>query len=435
MRTLYLSDPDILHIESGSPLRGLASVPGDKSISHRVVIFGALAEGASHVTGWLSAGDTRASLKAIQALGIPVERHDDTTLTIHGGQFRAPASALNLVNTGTGIRLLAGIMAGQPFPVTLDGSEQLRRRPMRRVTAPLREMGAAVTDRDGLLPLHFEPSHLRGIRYELPVASAQVKSALLLAALFAEGPTTVLEPGPSRDHTERLLSAMGAGLIIAGGGVTLTPGRSLNPIALAVPGDFSSAAFLIVASTIVADSQVTLENVSINPTRTGLLDVLKSMGANIQVEETGYAGGDPVGRLMVQSAPLGEADISGETVVRMIDEFPAFMIAALCADGNVTVREARELRVKETDRISIMAGELRKMGAVILEQEDGFTIQGPQKLTGAVVNGHDDHRVAMSLAVAGLVAAGRTTVRGAGCVADSFPGFARTLAQLGVNVQ
>jgi len=296
-------------------------------------------------------------------------------------------------------------------------------------------MGARVTDRDGLPPLHFEPAPLRGIHYAMPVGSGQVKSALLLAGLFAAGPTTIIQPGPARDHTERLLAAMGADLAVDGNSITLRPGSLLRPLDLTVPGDFSSAAFLLVAATIVPGSRVILENIDLNPTRTGLLDVLAAMGARIAVNETGAASGDPVGTLTVEAAPLSACEVSGDTIVRMIDEFPIFMIAALCAEGETVVRDARELRVKETDRIAVMAAELRKLGAAITEREDGFTIRGPQALRGAAVDGHDDHRIAMSLAVAGLVAAGTTVIGDAACAADSFPGFAATLARLGARVR
>lgn len=433
--TTMPADPDTLLINPGGPLQGTATVPGDKSISHRTVMLGALAEGTSQVRGWLAAGDTQATLNAVRALGVLVEQPTTDTLVIHGGKLHAPTQPLNLVNAGTGLRLLAGILAGQPFDTILTGSSQLCRRPMRRVTAPLREMGANITDNDGYPPLYIHPARLHGIRYPLPMPSAQVKSALLLAGLFAQGPTTIIQPGPARDHTERLLSAMGAHIQLEDNTITLHPGNALRPIDLTVPGDFSSAAFLIVAASIVPASQVTLRNISINPTRTGLLDVLGQMGAHITVTAVGEAGGDPVGEIVVQSAALGSTTVSGDDVVRMIDEFPLLMVAALCAHGTTEVRDARELRVKESDRIAVMAGELRKLGAVIEEREDGFCITGPQRLRGATVSAHDDHRVAMSLVVAGLIAEGSTTILGAACIADSFPGFANTLQTLGATIR
>jgi 3-phosphoshikimate 1-carboxyvinyltransferase len=420
-----------LVIRPGAPLRGVTTVPGDKSISHRAVLLGALAEGTTHVRSWLAAGDTEASLGAVQALGVLVERHDSNTLDIHGGALKPPTEALNLVNAGTGIRLLAGIMVGQPFPSVLDGSDQLRRRPMKRIIAPLREMGASIKAADMRAPLYIEPAQIHGIEYTLPVASAQVKSALLLAGLFAEGATSVIQPGPARDHTERMLASMGVDLAVNGNAVTVMPGETLHPLDLTVPGDFSSAAFLIVAALIVPGSEVTIMHVNLNETRTGLLDVLWEMGADITITETGEEAGEPVGDIQVRHSALKGVNIGGETVVRMIDEFPVLMVAALCAEGETVVRDAQELRVKETDRIAVMSAELRNLGAQIAETEDGFRITGPQNLMGAVVDGHDDHRVAMSLSVAGLLADEQTIVTDSRCAGDSFPGFAETIARLG----
>lgn len=423
-----------LVLRPGRPLRGETRVPGDKSISHRAVLMGMLAEGTTQVRGWLAAGDTEASLRAARGLGAQIERADAHTLTIHGGRLARPEDPLDLVNAGTGIRLLAGIMAGQPFPSVLDGSEQLRRRPMKRITEPLARMGARITATDGRAPLFIEPAALRGMHYDMPVASAQVKSAVLLAGLFAEGETTVSQPGPARDHTERMLLAMGADLLVEGDVVTLRPGRVLQPLDLTVPGDFSSAAFLLVAALIVPGSDVTIRGVNLNPTRTGLLDPLLAMGADITVTETGLEAGEPVGDLRVRHSALRGVEVGGELVVRMIDEFPVFMVAALHAAGRTAVRNARELRVKETDRIAVMAAELRKLGAVITELDDGFVIEGPQRLMGAVVDGHDDHRVAMSMSVAGLVADEQTIVTDSACAGDSFPGFTQTLADLGAQL-
>lgn len=423
-----------LIVTSGQPLSGITTVPGDKSISHRAVLFGMLANGITQVRGWLAAGDTEASLRAVQTLGIKVERHDLNTLTIHGGQLQAPTETLDLVNAGTGIRLVAGIMVGQPFPSVLDGSYQLRRRPMKRIIEPLSLMGAKIESSDGRAPLHITPTQLRGIRYDMPMASAQVKSAVLLAGLFAEGETTVSQPGPARDHTERMLGSMGVDLTLDENIVTILPGETMHPLDLTVPGDFSSAAFLIVAATVVPGSDVTLTGINLNETRTGLLDVLLEMGADITVTETGLEGGEPVGTLRIRHSALKAIEVGGETVVRMIDEFPVFMVAALAAEGETIVREAEELRVKETDRIAVMATELRKFGAEITETADGFRLTGPQQLQGATVDGHDDHRIAMSMTVAGLIATGQTTVTDARCAGDSFPGFAETLLKLGAQL-
>lgn len=426
---------ECLIVNPDAPLRGTAGVPGDKSISHRAVLFGALAQGLTQVRGWLAAGDTEASLRSIQALGVQVERHDTHTLTIHGGVLKPANRPLDLVNAGTGIRLLAGIMAGQPFESVLDGSVQLRRRPMKRILTPLQMMGANISAVDGRAPLKIKPSALHGIKYAMPMASAQVKSALLLAGLFAKGATAVVQPGPARDHTERMLGAMGADIVTEGSTIVLTPNGVLKPMDLTVPGDFSSAAFLIVAGMVVPGSDITLTGINLNETRTGLLDVLLAMGADITVTAEGLEAGEPVGTLRVRHSPLKGVEVDGETVVRMIDEFPVFMVAALCAEGETVVRGAEELRVKETDRIAVMAAELAKMGAKINETPDGFRLVGPQKLTGAVVDAHDDHRVAMSMAVAGMLAAGQTVVADAKCAGDSFPGFAETLLHLKADVK
>jgi len=334
------------------------------------------------------------------------------------------------------MRLLAGVLAGQPFASVLDGSAQLRRRPMRRITDPLREMGARIEDTDGRAPLRFAPARLRGITYPMPVASAQVKSCLLLAGLFAGGPVTVIEPGPARDHTERMLRAMGADVEIADACcVTLIPPERLRPLDLRVPGDFSSAAFVLVAALLAGSGEVTIEGVGVNPTRTGLLDILASMGADIRLTNERDVAGEPVADLVACRAALRGTLIEGDRVVRTIDEFPALMIAALQAEGVTEVRGAAELRVKETDRIAVMAAELRKLGAAIDERPDGFVIAGPQRLTGAVVDGHDDHRVAMALALAGLLADGPTTITDARCIEDSFPGFVETLHALGARIE
>ena len=409
-------------------------MPGDKSLSHRAVMFGAMAAGVSQVRGWLAAGDTEATLGAVQALGIQVDRHDMNTLTVHGGAFQPSRTALDFVNAGTGIRLMAGVMAGQSFASILDGSEQLRRRPMKRITDPLRQMGADISATLDRAPLSITPAPLHGIRYELPMASAQVKSAVLLAGLYADSPTTVVEPGPSRDHTETMLRAMGADIHTSGAVVTITPGKTLQPFNITVPGDFSSAAFLMVAGCVIPGSDITVRHVNLNPTRTGLLDVLLAMGAQITVTETGTEAGEPVGDLRIQHSVLHGVEIGGDVVVRMIDEFPALMVAALCAEGRTIARDAQELRVKETDRLAVMTAELNKMGAKITETQDGFIIDGAQTLSGATVDSHDDHRIAMSMTVAGIIASGQTVIQDAACAGDSFPGFREVMVALGANI-
>ena len=425
---------DCFIVRPGGSLKGEATVPGDKSISHRAVMFGSLAQGETRIRKWLAAGDTEASLRAIQALGVAVERQGANDLMIYGGELHEPNAPLDLVNAGTGIRLLTGIMVGQAFGSVLDGSEQLRRRPMNRIINPLRQMGAEISGVNGYAPLTIQPAALHGIHYELPVASAQVKSAILLAALFAQGPTVITQPGPARDHTERMLAAMGVDLVTDGSTVTLLPGNALQPMDFTVPGDASSAAFPVVAALIVPGSDLTLTNVNLNPTRTGIFDVLLEMDADLTITVTGTEAGDPVGTIRARHSVLKGVSVGGATVVRMIDEFPILMVAALFAEGTTTVRDAQELRVKETDRLAVMTAELAKLGAIITETEDGFMIDGVQTLTGATVDGHDDHRLSMSLVVAGLAAQGESTVLDARCASDSFPGYAETLARLGADV-
>ena len=400
-------------------------------------MLAAIARGQSKIRNWLAAGDTEATLGAMRDLGVPIERHDANTLTLHGGAMRASERPLNLMNAGTGIRLLAGIMAGQYFPSVLDGSPQLRRRPMKRITDPLALMGAGIESTNGRCPLRIRPAALKGISYEMPVASGQVKSAILLAGLYADSPTTVIQPGPARDHTERMLRALGVDISedgVAGNAITVMPNDSLAPLDMTVPGDVSSAAFLLAAALITPDSELTIKGVNLNPTRTGIIDALEEMGAEISVSNLDEQAGEPIGDIRVRTSQLNGIEIGGETVVRMIDEFPILMVAALRAEGETVVRDAKELRVKETDRIAVMARELRKMGAAIEEREDGFRINGPQTLTGAQVDGHDDHRIAMSLTVAGMIAAEGAVVTDAACAGDSFPGFAQTLIGLGAKL-
>ena len=404
-----------LTVRRSGPLAGETTLPGDKSLSHRALLLGALARGRSVARGWLDGGATRATLEAVRALGVEIERDGGSCLTIRGGALKAPDRPCDCANAGTAMRLLAGVLAGQSFDSTLDGSEQLRRRPMRRVTDPLRRMGAQIEDDDGRAPLRIRGSRLHGTRHRLEIASAQVKSALLLAGLHADGPTTIIEPGPSRDHTERLLTAMGAELVLDGRVIRLLNSDvELQPLDLTIPGDFSSAAFPMIAALIVPRSDVRLVAVGINPTRTGLLDVLRRMGGDVVVQGT---------------------LIEGDDVVRAIDEFPVLAVAATQAEGTTEVRDAAELRVKEVDRIGLLAMELRKLGARIEERPDGFIVEGPARLEGARVDSHGDHRLGMALAVAGLVAQGETVIENADCIADSFPGFEATLARLGAEVR
>ena len=428
-----------------TPLHGRITVPGDKSISHRAVLMAAVAEGTSPIRNWLPAGDTLATLEAVRALGVEIETEQQSTqawnLRIEGrGLYglQSPAQTLDCCNAGTGFRLLAGLMAGQSFPVVLDGSTQLRKRPMRRIIDPLTEMGAKIEAKDGRAPLHIEPSALVGARYRMRVASAQVKSAILLAGLYAQGETRVFQPGPARDHTERMLTAMGVPLEEADGWIILKKAvgrsRKLQPLDLTVPGDISSAAFPLAAAAIIPHSEITITNVGANETRTGLLEMLQAMGASFSVANERTTGGETAVDLTVRFDELHAADVGGETVVRGIDEFPIWAVVATQAAGESSVSGAAELRVKEVDRISVFAAELAQFGVPIEERPDGFTISGPLRLHGSEVNSHDDHRLAMSLAVAGLASDSPTTILEAECTRDSFPGFVETMTAIGADM-
>jgi 3-phosphoshikimate 1-carboxyvinyltransferase len=437
-----------------TPLTGTITVPGDKSISHRAVMLAAIAGGSSVIRKWLPAGDTIATLEAMRAMGVRIEVDRRSTqawdLRIEGRGLRGlqpPQRPLDCRNAGTCMRLLAGIMVGQSFPSVLDGSGQLRQRPMRRITEPLRQMGANITAEDGRAPLSIRPGALQGIEFRLNVASAQVKSAILLAGLYAEGETRVYQPGPARDHTERMLAAMGVNVTIDGDWIVLKrleacSERSrrigdwrLEPLDLTVPADISSAAFPLVAAAIVPHSQITVTNVGINDTRTGILDMLVAMGARFSVSNERTTGGEPAADLTFSFDELHSAGVGGATVVRGIDELPVWAVAATQAAGTSTARDAAELRVKEVDRIGMLAGELRRMGVDVSERPDGFTISGPTRLDSAAVDSHGDHRLGMALAIAGLVARGETLVHDAGCIADSFPGFVETMQTLGANME
>ncbi len=438
--------PDLI-IRPRGPLRGDIPIPGDKSITHRAIILGALADGPTEIIGWVPAEVCRATLRCIEAQGVTAEERETPdgapSLRVHGVGLHGlcePADVLHCAGSGTTIRLMAGLLAGQPFTSVLTGTEPLRRRPMGRVAEPLREMGATILGREGgrLAPLTLRGGELRGIRYAMPVASAQVKSAILLAGLFAVGETTVIEPGPSRDHTERMLRAFGVEVGVTGGEVTLAGGQALHPPPggqVIVPGDFSSAAFPLVAAAIVPGSEVRLTGVGVNPTRTGLLDLLAAMGAPVRSAHFSAPVGEPAADLLASHGALHATEARGDLIVRAIDEFPIFTVAATQAHGATVVREAAELRVKESDRIATVAAELRKMGAQIDEQPDGMVIHGPARLHGAVVGCHRDHRLAMALAVAGLVAEGETVVQGAEAIGDSFPNFVEAMQALGADIR
>jgi len=426
-----------LTIRPGAPLHGHVRVPGDKSISHRALLLSGLAKGASHINSFLPSDDCLATLACLRTLGVKVEIHNATTLTVYGRGLRglrAPAELLNCTRSGTTMRLLAGILAGQPFESTLTGDEQLLRRPMRRIVEPLRQMGAEIKATDGHAPLTVRGRPLHGYDHTLAVASAQVKSALLLAGLYTDGPTTIRQPGPARDHTERMLAAMGAAIATTGLTIALSPSPSLFPLSLSIPGDISSAAFPLVAAALVPGSEVTVESVGVNPTRTGLLDVLGTMGVEIMLENEREEGNELVADVTVRASTLVGVEVGGDTVVRMIDEFPVLAVAATQAHGATIVRDAAELRVKETDRIATVVAELRALGACIEPLPDGFIVDGPTLLHGGVVDSHGDHRLAMALAVAGLITKGETVIENAECIHDSFPGFSELMRRVGAVI-
>ena len=425
--------------QRGNPLRGSIRVPGDKSISHRAMMLGALADGVCQVSGFLEGQDTLATAAAFGAMGVRIEDDGPGRKIVHGvgiDGLRAPSAPIDCGNAGTGMRLMAGLLAGQAFDSTLIGDASLSKRPMRRVTEPLARMGARIdTAEGGLPPLRIHGGQpLLGIDYDLPVASAQVKSALLLAGLYARGETTVREPHPTRDYTERMLAALGWPIDFSPGYARLSGGHRLRAVDIAVPSDFSSAAFFLVAASIVPGSDLILEGVGMNPRRTGLLHALRLMGADITERNARKEGGEPVADLHVVHALLHGIEVPEAIVPDMIDEFPALFVAATMASGVTVVRGAAELRVKESDRIAVMASGLRAMGARVDETPDGAIIHGGTPLGGADVQAHHDHRIAMSFVVAAQCASAQVRIHGCETVATSFPGFLRLATGCGMAI-
>lgn len=432
-----------LTITPGRSLAGSITVPGDKSVTHRAIILTSLAQGTSVVVDYCRGEDCLNTMRAFRALGIRIDDRPDQ-LTVHGKGLwglTEPNGPIDCGNSGTGIRLLTGLLAGQDFFTVLTGDESVRRRPMGRVVKPLRDMGAAIAGRKGgeLAPLAITGTRLRAIEYRSPVASAQIKSSLLLAGLFAEGTTRVTEPRLSRDHTERMFQFFGIPLTRENGALVLQgrPSAGWSGRRLMVPGDFSAAAFFIVGATILPESDITIQNVGINPTRTGLIEVMRAMGARIQILNQREEAGEPVADLRVASAPLKGVTIGADLIPHTIDEFPILCVAAAVAEGETVIAGAEELRVKESDRIATMSAELKAMGARITEKPDGMVITG---LGAKSVNGrlkaaakaqsHGDHRVAMSLAIGGLTAERGMTIADTACVDTSFPNFESKLVEL-----
>lgn len=422
-----------MQVNTSGPLRGEITVPGDKSISHRAVMLGALAKGTTHITGFLMGEDCLSTIDCFRKMGVEIEMTEDEVIVhgvgLHG--LSAPQDALYTGNSGTTTRLLCGILAGQSFPVTMSGDPSIQKRPMGRVIKPLREMGARIDGRDdNFCPLNIHPSELCGIEYTLPVASAQLKSAILLAGLYAEGQTTVIEPAPSRDHTERMFRALGVEVETHDGVITLDPPEELHALDIAVPADISSAAFFLVAGAIVPGSELTIKNVGVNPTRTGILDVLRDMGAEI-TEKNFRDDAEPVCDLIVKYSALHGTTIGGEIIPRLIDELPVIAVAAAFAEGETIIRDAQELKVKESNRIAAMVTELKKAGVDVEETEDGMIIRGGKKPHGATFETYKDHRIAMSLAVCALACEGASRILDPEVVAISYPTFFETLQKLG----
>jgi 3-phosphoshikimate 1-carboxyvinyltransferase len=427
-----------LKVKPSLGLRGEIVLPGDKSLSHRSVIFSAIAEGDTVINGFLIGEDTVNTARALQAMGIAFEGMGSKSIIVHGKGLDGllePSGALDLGNSGTGMRLLAGLLSGQSFFSVLTGDQYLRKRPMARIVEPLRRMGAVI---DGRSNGNLAPLAIRGggrktqsIDFISPVASAQVKSAVLLAGLYADGETSIDEPSKSRDHTERMLRFFGVGLKEKGTLVKLRGRQALRPQGpIDIPSDISSAAFFLVAACIVPGSDLTIKNVGVNPTRTGIIEILSAMGGDISFENPRDQAGEPVADLRVRYRKLRAVEIGGTLIPRAIDEIPVLSVAASYAEGTSIIRDASELRVKESDRIATTVAELKKMGAYVTERPDGMEITGKETLDGAICESHGDHRIAMSLAVAGLAARGETVVRDTDWIETSFPGFDRLLREV-----
>jgi 3-phosphoshikimate 1-carboxyvinyltransferase len=429
-------------VQPGGEIAGELTVPGDKSISHRALMLGGIAEGETEITGFLAGEDCLATLRALQALGVRIERPEPQRVRVSGRGMEgltAATTPLDMANAGTAMRLFMGLLAPQAFDSTLIGDESLMRRPMERVAVPLRLMGADITTQEGRPPVRIQGTpKLRALDYALPVASAQVKSAVLLAGLRAFGRTRVTEPAPSRDHTERMLSAFGVEVLREGATVAVEGGQRLSGRPVAVPADFSSAAFFLVAGCLAAERGLLLRNVGVNPTRTGLLEMLRLMGADIRVHalrQEADAGGEPIADIEVRKSRLKGIRVPESLVPLSIDEFPVFFIAAAVAEGETLVRGALELRVKESDRLAAMAQGLSVLGVENQLLDDGLWLRGGSVLGGGTIESHGDHRIAMAFAVAGLAAHGAIEIRDVANVATSFPGFLEIARAAGLQIE
>jgi len=429
-------------IKPGGSVSGTLTVPGDKSMSHRALMLGALAEGDTHISGFLAGEDCLATARALQGLGVHIERPQDTQVLVHGVGAHglvAPQAPLDMGNAGTAMRLMMGLLAPQKFDSTLVGDASLMRRPMERVAVPLQMMGARIHTHQGRPPVEIRGTpHLRAIHYSLPVASAQVKSAVLLAGLAASGRTQLTEPVPSRDHTERMLGAFGVQLAHEGRTIAMEGGQPLRGTAVRVPADFSSAAFFLVAGCLAADRPLTLVNIGVNPTRIGLIELLRRMGADIRLHPYTVPGGpnpEPVADIEVHRSPLHGITVPEALIPGSIDEFPVFFIAAACASGETLVRGALELRVKESDRLAAMAAGLGQLGVEHQLLPDGLWIRGAEALTGGTIDSCGDHRIAMAFAVAALRARAPIEIQDVANVATSFPGFVGTARGAGLRIE
>lgn len=425
-------------VQAGGSLKGTIRVAGDKSISHRSIMLGSLAEGTTHVTGFLEGDDALATLASFRAMGVQIDGPKEGNVTIHGVGMHgltAPKEDVYLGNSGTSIRLLSGLLAGQNFESTLTGDKSLSGRPMKRVTAPLALMGATIESNDGKPPLRVKKGNkLKGISYTLPMASAQVKSCILLAGMYAEGKTTVTEPAPTRDHTERMLSGMGYKVDVQGDTISIEGGGTLTATDIDVPADISSATFFMVGAAISEGSDLTLTHVGINPTRVGVINILRLMGADISLSNEKMTGGEPVADIRIKYAPLTGINIPEDQVPLAIDEFPALFVAAACAEGQTVLTGAAELRVKESDRIQAMADGLTILGIDAQSTTDGIIINGGVIGSGEVES-HDDHRIAMSFAIAGLRAGGTIQINDCANVATSFPNFIALANETGLEIE
>lgn len=424
----------MLRVRQAKKIAGTVRVPGDKSISHRAVMFGALAEGVTTIEGFLPGADCLSTISCFRRMGIEIEQQGDKVTVYGKGWYglQEPEKHLDVGNSGTTIRLMSGIMATQPFHVVLEGDESIAKRPMRRVIGPLRQMGAKIDGRkDGeFTPLSIRGGKLEGIAYQSPVASAQVKSAILLAGLQANGVTSVTEPHLSRDHTERMLQAFGVSVVRDGLTVSVEGGQKLTGRAISVPGDISSAAFLIAAVMVVPGSSLLIENVGVNPSRTGIIDVVKAMGGRLELLNERVVNEEPVADLLVTHSQLHGIEIAGDIIPRLIDEIPVIAVMATQAKGKTVIRDAEELKVKETDRIATVASQLSKFGGRVTPTEDGMIIEGETALTGAVIDSMGDHRIGMAMAIAGLAATGETGIENEEAINVSFPGFEELFASI-----